>query len=157
MASGQKYHHPGKKSANLALPPPMVQVPEVPRCHPQSSPSNRLCWKSVHLMKNHLTHSVSTAICILHRPGLAAPGKRSPCSCNSQRLISLICFPCRAPRVWGTFNLVLNFSSTLFYASGLVGLWKYLSYNSARMAWQTWGMNLQMVVWPTSQLYSKEV
>ena len=43
----------------------------------------------MHLTKNHLTHSLSTGICIVHRPGPGKPGKRSPCSCNSHWLMSL--------------------------------------------------------------------
>ena len=55
------------------------------------------------------------------------------------------------PYTRGTFHLVLSFSFTFFCSSGLLGQCKYLSWNSARMAWQTWGTNLQMVVRPTSQ------
>ena len=39
-------------------------------------------------MEIHLTQHLPRGICNWHRPGLAAPGKRSPCSCNIHSQIS---------------------------------------------------------------------
>ena len=41
----------------------------------------------------------------------------------------VICFPSMAPTAWGTFPLVIYFSSTLFHLSGLSGQCKYSSWN----------------------------
>ena len=67
-----------------------------------------------------------------------------------------ICLQSVASTAWGTFHLVLNFS-TFLQSSGLVRQHKYSSWNLARMAHQTWGMNLQILIWPTSQSYCKEM
>ena len=68
----------------------------------------------------------------------------------------VICFPSSVPTTWGTFHLFLNFSSTFFLVFRAVGQVKYFSWNLTRMVYQTWGRNLQMVVWPSIQGYCKE-
>ena len=63
-----------------------------------------------------------------------------------------------APRACWTFHLVLNFSilCNLFPISRSTKA-KYLFWNSSRMARQTLGTNLHMVVWSSSQWYYKDM
>ena len=84
-------------------------------------------------MKIYLIQHLPREICIMHLPGLAAPGKRKlkyslP---DFFSLFMAICFPCSAPRVWGAFHLVLNFSPTFFQSSRSVGQVKYSPCNSS--------------------------
>ena len=87
---GFLHRHRARSSANLVLPPPVIQMAEAPNCHPQSSPSNCFCWKSVHSMNIQLNPHWPRGICILHRPGLEALGQRSPWSCNCHCHIYLV-------------------------------------------------------------------
>ena len=93
-------------------------------------------------MNIHLTLHLSRGICILPQLGLAAPEKRSPCSCNSHFQTFFYFFMAlyfsSAPRSSGIFHLDLNLLSNIFQSSASVGQHKYFL-NSSRIAQQPWG------------------
>ena len=154
MESRKRHRHPARNCAKLALPVQRGSGGESPKLPSSIIFLNLLQLKICASDGDHLAPHWPRGICIWCWTGLAAPGKRSPSSCTITPRFHLLLYG-NLFSIWCTKNKgdIPSGSKHLyiFQSSGSVGHVKYSSWNSARMAQQTIGTNLHMVVWPTSQ------